>query len=1086
MNIAQLSIKRPIFITCIVLMILALGFLAFKKLPVDLFPNVTFPVVVVNTPYPGAGPAEVETLISKVFENQLSTLPGIKSVSSISKEGLSTVVAEFTLETDVKYAEQLIRNRVSIAKTKLPKDVKEPIINRLDPADQPVIVLALAANLSESELFELANERVKPKVEQVNKVGLVEIIGGRKREVLVELDRNKLKSHELSASRVASALASAGQNIPAGKVSRADKEINMRSLGEFKSLDDIGSTIVSFVGNDNPVRIKDVGEVKDSMEDEKSRAFINGQKSIFLYIYRQSGSNTIAVVDAIKKRVEKLNQEIKDEPSHPHITFIRDGSLKIHANVDDVKESIMLGIVLTIVVVYLFLGNASSTIITALALPNSLIGAFMLMSAFGFSINIMTLLALSLSVGLLIDDAIVVRENIFRHLEMGKSALQAAQEATSEVLIAVIATTLTVIAVFGPIAFLHGIVGQFFKEFGLTICFIMLISLFDALTVAPMLSAYLAGRVIDEKYRRYFKYLAILALLGHFIYLSLCEYWGQLAYHTYITTLGWHALLAVLIVAALYGMGYGARAFGRLQDKLENAYERLMGFALRHPLVIIFIALGIFICSFVAAKYVPKTFLPGQDFGEFLVATEMPPGTSLDAMQDVAQLIEVSLRKHSEVASTVLTVGSNDGEANVAEVYVTLTDAHKRKLNTTQFKDLLRQELKSYAYAKPIVKDVDIVGGGQRPFNLNIVGPDLDQLQGVANQVFERLKKHPALQDPELSFKAGKPEFQIAPDHQKAQALGISSAALGYELRTQVEGTVPAVYREHDLEYDIRVRLREDQRDLKQSFYQSYVPNINQTLIHLSDVARPIETTGPANITRKDRGRYIQIAADIAPKGPGIGGVMTDINKLFKNDIKLPPGVHYEFVGQAENFQELIQNMLIAAGLGMLFIYFVLSSLYESFITPFTIMLVLPLAICGAFYALCITQHSLDIFSMIGCIMLLGIATKNSILLVDFTHQLIEQGLDEKAALLKAGRARLRPILMTTCALIAGMLPIAIGLNEASRQRTSMGIAIIGGLISSTLLTLVVVPATFGYIERFRRFCSRVLTRVFVAEHSVQ
>ncbi len=1032
MNLAALSIKRPVFITCLVMMMLALGWLSLKKLPVDMFPDVNFPFVMVITPYPGAGPAEVETLISKVFENELSSLPGLKSVSSVSKEGLSNVFAEFTLETDVKYAEQQIRDRVSAAKYKLPKDAKEPIIRRMDPADQPILVLTLAADLSETQLYELANETIKPRIEQVAQVGLVSIVGGRKREIQVQLDRSRLKNYQLSATRVTQALASAGQNIPAGNVNRGQTETIIRTLGEFKSMDEVGSTIVSFFGNDNPVRLTDVGKIVDTLEDEKTRGYINGHKTLFLYVYRQSGANTIAVVKAVKKRVAKLNVELEGLPGKPQLASVRDGSQKIKANVIDVQESILIGILLTILVVYLFLGNGRSTLITSMALPNSLIGAFFLMSVAGFSINVMTLLGLSLSVGLLIDDAIVVRENIFRHIEMGKTAIVAAVEGTQEVLLAVVATTLTVIAVFGPIAFLQGIVGQFFKQFGLTICFIMLISLFDALTVAPMLSAYLAGR---DKRRKNFTY---------------------------------------------YIVGWAAEAFGHFQDFLEARYARLLGFTLRHPLVIILLAIGVFMGSMVAVKHVPKTFLPVQDFGEFIVSLELPPGASLDAMQGVATQVDELLRKHPEVAMSVMTIGNADGEANTTELYVELVPAKQRSVDTSMFKQSIRNELKAFSHAKPIVKDVDIVGGGQRPFNLNIVGQDMDELQKVAQQVFERLKNHPALLDMEISYKGGKPEFQIAPDTQKAMALGISNVALGYELRTLVEGQVPAVFRENGLEYDIRVRLQDNQRDLKSGFNETYVPNINQSLIRLPQVAQAVETVGPAQISRQDRGRYIQLSADIAPQGPGIGGAMQDIRKMFETDIKLPKGMRYQFVGQAESFQELLENIVIAAGLGILFIYLVLSSLYESFITPFTIMLVLPLAICGAFFALFITQHSLDIFSMIGCIMLLGVATKNSILLVDFTHQQMEKGIAENEALIQAGRARLRPILMTTAALISGMLPIAIGLNEASKQRTSMGIAIIGGLISSTLLTLVVIPAAFRYIESFRRFSSRVMKKVFI------
>jgi HAE1 family hydrophobic/amphiphilic exporter-1 len=650
----------------------------------------------------------------------------------------------------------------------------------------------------------------------------------------------------------------------------------------------------------------------------------------------------------------------------------------------------------------------------------------------------MTLLALSLSVGLLIDDAIVVRENIFRHAEMGKSSIDAALVGTNEVRLAVIATTLTVIAVFGPIAFLKGVVGQFFKEFGLTVCFAMLISLFDALTIAPMLSAYFVPSAHSSKAGR--------------------------NRNSFLTSLG--------------------NGVEKVHTKINSTYARVLSFALNRPKTTIAGGIGIFVLSIGFMIAAPKTFLPAQDVGEFSVGLDMPPGTNLAAMTDVSMKVDQLLRAHPEVALTVMNAGGRQGEANVTDFFVQLVPRNQRKMNTGQFKELLRQDLKKFSYANPIVKDVDMVAGGFRPFNLNIAGTDFDQLEKISKQVFEKLKNHPGLKDVDIGYRPGKPEFQIQPDPVRAERLGVSTMMMGRELRAQVEGETPAVLREKGREYDIRVRLKEDQRNLQEGFSRTWVPNINHSIIRLSDVARPVTTTGPANITRQDRARYIQISADIAPEGPGMGKVIQDVEQLFKSEIRLPEGMSYRFLGQAEDFKDLMANMLLAITLGILFIYLVLASLYESFVTPLTIMLVLPLAASGAFFAIFITGKYVDIFAMIGCILLLGIATKNSILLVDYTNQLIERGMERKAALLEAGKARLRPILMTSFALIAGMLPVAIGLNEASRQRTSMGTAVIGGVVSSTLLALVIIPAAYSYIEDFRRWSQRLANRL-VGRHPI-
>ncbi|HAR42176.1 MAG TPA: AcrB/AcrD/AcrF family protein [Bdellovibrionales bacterium] len=1040
MSLAQLAIKRPTFITSLVIIIIAVGLQSMSKLGVDLFPNLSFPFVTITTIYPGAGPAEIETLVSKPLEDQMSTVSGIKRLSSINMEGVSRVIAEFTMETDAKYAEAQVRDRASAAKKKMPLEVQDPIIRRLDPADQPILILSVNAELAEGELFDVADDFIRPKLEQVAQVGLVEVLGGRKREIRVALDRDKLKARELSVTAVAGRLAAAGENVPLGKTDQGKQETVFRSIGEFRSLSDIKNTIVNFFGSDIPTTISEIGTVEDSLADETSRAFINGKKALFIYAYRQSGSNTIAVVDALKKRIEKLNTEMVNLKGKPTVSLVRDGSIWIRANVTDVEESILLGITLAVLVVFFFLGNGRSTIITGLALPNSLIGAFILMQLAGFTINIMTLLALSLSVGLLIDDAIVVRENIFRHIEMGKDPKTAALEGTKEVTLAVIATTLAVIAVFGPVGFLSGIVGQFFREFGLTICFAMGISLFDALTMAPMLSAYFAGSLHKNQETR--------------------SIWSRT-------------------------VGRAVRKFDHFQNWLEDKYGNILHFTLRRPLFVLSMSFLVFILSFATVLGVPKTFLPPQDAGEFTVGFDLPPGTNLSTMHTLATQVDETIRANKEIEMTALTVGGRNGESNMSDIYVRLVPSKQRKVNTSQVRELLREQLKPFAYANPKVKDFDPMGFGMRPFAMVILGNDQTELERIGKLTAERLKKHRALKDVDTDFRPGKPELQIVPTETRMKALGISSKTMGQELRGQIEGFTPAKFRENGREYDIRVRLKDDQRNLKDNFAKTYVPNMNFNLVRLTDVATAVEKQGPATINRQDRARYIQISADLTP-GQGMGEAIDDIHEMFKTDVPLPQGYRYSFIGQAENFQELAMNMLLAGGFGTLFIFLILASLYESFITPFTIMLALPLALCGSFVALFIAGESLNIFSMIGTIMLLGVASKNSILLVDYANQLIQSGKTRSEAMIIAGKTRLRPILMTTMALIAGTFPIALGLNEASRQRTGMGVAIVGGLISSTVLTLVVIPAAYAYIDRFRIWVRAQLSRIFMSGASAE
>lgn len=1031
MSLAELSIKRPVFISSIITLILIVGYICIKKLPVNLFPDIEFPVVTVYTPYPGAAPSETETQISKPIEDELSTIANLKSLKSISNEGSSHVIAEFNLDADIQSAKRLVQDKLDFIRNKLPKDAKEPIVRTVDPSSKFIMILAVTGEMSTDKLYEIANDKIKNTIEQAKGVGLVELWGGREQEVLVNIDRKKLKQHNLSASTVVKQINLAGDNIPLGKYDSNQQEIVYRTLGEYNSLDSLKKATVSFYGNDVPITIADVAEVKYGYSDEQYKTFINGKPAVFVLAYRQSGANIISVVDSIKAKLPKLNEKLALIDNSLNISAVQDDSKIIRANVKDVKETIYIGIILTILVVYLFLGSMRSTLITGLALPNSLLGAFILMYLAGFSINVMTLLALSLAVGLLIDDAIVVRENIFRHIQLGKDPVTASIQGTQEVKLAVIGTTLTILAVFGPVAFLYGIVGQFFKEFGLTICFAMLISLFDALTIAPMMSTYFSGKIKSKT-------------------------------HVKNTSKRIQDILNSVI---------------KLQDWLECKYTYVLNFSIKYPLVILVSSLAIFFASIYSIGFLSQTFLPAQEHGEFGISLELPPGSTLNKMEEVSKLVTIELQTIPEIAKIITTIG-NKG-SNKTDFYVTLIEDHQRNLTTTAVKNIASEKLKKFAYAKPLITDIDMVGAGLRPFNLTINGSDDDKLNSIAQQAFDYLKNHPGLTGVEINSQTGKPEIQIKLDHQKADMLGISSKILGQELRTQLDGSVATVLRASGKEYDIRIRAQEDQRDLESNFNNIYIPNINNSLLKLSSFAELVKTTGPAKITRENKSKYINIAADVNPNGPGMAKVMADIHTLFATQIQLAPDMSYDFMGQSESFNELIENMVIALSLGILFIYLVLASLYESFIVPFTIMLVIPLALIGAFFALLFTGTSLDLFSMIGCILLLGLATKNSILLVDYASQKLQEGYSRYDAILEAGKTRLRPILMTTVALIAGMIPVAIGINEASKQRTSMGIAIIGGLISSTILTLVVIPAAFLYIDKMRVWGKAKLERFY-------
>jgi hydrophobic/amphiphilic exporter-1 (mainly G- bacteria), HAE1 family len=1028
---AELSVKRPIFISCLVILVLVLGYISLRSLPLDLFPDITIPTVVIATPYAGSGPEEIETEVSKIIEDEISSISGIEKISSQNREGFSLVIAEFRQDVDIKFAEQQIRAKVSNVKRNLPDDLDEPIIRTVSPSDAPIMSVALSADLPDGKLFDLADDLIKPRFEQVYQVGEVKILGGRKREIHVYLDRQRVAVRETSATEVARSLENAGRNIPSGKTDSANLERTYRTSATFPKIQDIENTIVRAIMGGNAATIGSMGRVVDALEDESSRTYINGEKAILFQIYRQSGANTVQVADDVKSRIVELNKVLSIHGGDPKLQVVRDRSKLIRANVYDVYESIALGIFLTVFVVYLFLGSIRSTIITSVALPTSLLGAFIFMQAFGFTINTMSLLALSLVVGLLVDDAIVVRENIYRKIEEGMSATKAALEGTNEVTLAVIATTLTVLAVFGPIGNLDGITGQYFKQFGLTVCFAMIISLFDALTMAPMLSAYFAGPIKKIAPRNAFM----------------------------------RANAALL------------KWFDGLQVFLENAYESTLRKSLARPFLTLLAGLLIFVGSLFIARALPSTFIPANDNGEFSVNFDLPLGSSLEATDSVAKEIDSVIRTNPEVAYTVVTAGDDEGASNNGSLFVSLVSSKERDKNTSQMKDYIRDQLKQFNQYAIKVGDVDASGSSRRMFNMNITGTDLDELKDYSDRILARIKDHPALLDVDTSFRSGKPEKRVIINTPAALAAGVTPTAVGQELRTQIEGATAGVFREGGRDYDIRVRMEPSQRDLVDNFASVRVPNAYQNSVPLSAVARLEDAVQPANILRENRMRYVQITADIDPDGPGLGGAITEISQIIRDELPPPVGMGFTFVGQAERFKELVKNILVSLALGVLFIYLVLASLYESFITPLTIMMVIPLAACGAFAALYVTGESLNLFSMIGCVMLMGLATKNSILLIDYTLLKRSEGMSRTEALLKAGRTRLRPIIMTSVSMAAGMLPIAIGLNEASRGRSSLGVVVIGGTISSTILTLYVIPAAYEYIDRFQVWFYRIFNK---------
>ena len=1029
MNPARLAIKRPIFISSIVAIIVILGGISYSRIGLELIPDVTFPIISVSTIYPGASPAEVESLVTKPLEDELAAIAGVKHINSENTEGYSAITLEFNMDVDVEKVAQDVRDKVSVARNSLPDDLDDdPVVQKYDPDSTPVMKLALISSLPPAQIYDLAKEKIKPRIARIKDVGTVSITGGNRREIQVEIDHDKMNEYRMSMINLVSKIENSGANVSIGRQEHGSTQTVFRSMGDFTSLEQIGNTLLSFSGDvGNSVSINTIGRVRDGLEDITSAGYIYSpeqkekketanknsnrdvQSCVYLNIIKQSGTNTVKVCDSIKKKIEEINKSMAQTGGNSKLIVTLDQSKWIRTNIDETVTSILVGILLAVMVVFLFLGNVRSTVITAIAIPNSLLGAVIVMNFMGYTFNVMTLMALSLVVGLLVDDAIVVRENIFRKLEAKMDSHKAAELGTTEVMLAVIATTMAIISVFFPIGMLSGVIGKLFKQFGYTVIFAMLVSLFDALTVAPFLSAYFAGdgKKSDMK----------------------------------------------LIVW-----------FEKFQDRLEVIYEKIMKVCLSHPLMVVLATVLIFLTSIILLGQVKKTFFPVGDRGEFTINVEMPAGTSLQGTMDTLRKIEKDIRNLPDMDYYGVTAGTSTGDVTRGTIDCFLKS--DRQKDTQENKKIVRKILKKYAFAFPSVDDPGSSRRGS-PFVLIVSGNDLASVEENAVKIIDRIKDIPDLIDLDSSMKTGKPEFRIIFNDRQMQNLGVSSTTAGVEMRYNVTGAVVGLFKEGGYNYDIRARLKPDQRDVQKLFYTMKVPNATGNMVKLSSIARGEYTKGSAQINRRDKAYIVKITANISPDS-GVGTAMEKVEKAIKAGVKLPPSVAYSFSGQSENFAETASSVLFALVIAIVFIYLVLSSLYESFVTPYTILMAIPPALTGALFSLFITGFMMDIFSMIGMVMLIGLVTKNSILLVDNAVHNLTEGMDRKEAILRAGIRRLRPILMTTFAMLAGMLPLAMGIGEAAKFRQSMGIAIMGGIILSTLVTLIVVPAVFEYIDRFR------------------
>jgi HAE1 family hydrophobic/amphiphilic exporter-1 len=1020
MWISDTSIKRPVFATMVIMALVVFGLVSYPEIGVDLFPKVDFPIVSITTTLKGASPEVMDIDVTDKIEEAVNTINGVKAISSTSTEGGSSIIVEFQLERDIDLAVQDVREQIAAIRSKLPDDITEPVIMKVNPDSTPVMWLSLSGNKSQLELSTYADEVLKEQLQKANGVGALILAGLQKRQVRIWLDLDKLNAYQISPGDVASILGRENVELPGGRIESDTKEFSVKVKGNIRNISDFNDLIVaSYQGV--PVRIRDIGRAEDGMEERRSFARFNGKPSVGIGIQKQTGTNTVEVVDNVKQEVEKIRKSL---PPGMGLNVAFDQSIFIKQSISQVMDHLVIGAILAVISVFVFLRNVRTTLISAIALPVSVIATFALIRVFDFTFNNLTLLALTLSVGILIDDAIIVIENIYRHIEEGMAPREAASFATSEIGLAVTATTLAIVAIFLPVAFMKGIIGRFFLQFALTVVFAVLMSLLVSLTLTPMLSSIF----LHPK--------------------------GEGLKRT-------------------GGLDRVKDALERLHKKIEDAYRPVLEFSLDHRGAVLIGALVIFIFSMYMTKFMGKEFKPQEDQSQFVVRLEAPVDYSLTKADVMFKQAEALVLALPEVTSAFYAQGTGSGgsaQINKAVVFTRLVQRSERKQTQQAIMVDLRKKMSAIPGLKGTVEEVSMLGGGIRnlPIQYVITSGDMEGLQKYSRQVVSELKKVPGIVDVDTSLEAGKPELSIYIDRDKASDLGVSVSTIAEAVNLLISGEVDITKFKDETKgrrYDVRMRLNPQDRMDPDDLGRLYVRARDGSLVQLANVVEIQEGGGPSNITRKDRLRAIWVFANL--EGKPLATAMGDLDSISSRI--LPPGYGTAYVGEAEEMARSFKYLMFAILLGVVLAYMILASQFESFLHPVTVLLAMPLSFIGAFGALMITGKSVSIISFIGLILLMGLVKKNSILLVDYTNTLRERGMPRREAIMQAGPVRLRPILMTTFAMIFGMLPVALGLGEGSDFRAPMGIAVIGGLLTSLFLTLAVVPAAYDLFDDWKQ-----------------
>jgi HAE1 family hydrophobic/amphiphilic exporter-1 len=1020
-KLAEICVRRPVFATMLIMTLMVLGVFSYNRLTVERFPRVEFPTITITTRLPGAAPQEIETEITDKIEEAVNTISGIDELRSTSSEGVSLVFVTFELERGLDEAAQDVRDKVNRALPELPDNIEQPTIEKLDPDASPIMTISIASNRSLREMTEYADKTLRRQIESVNGVGQVLIVGGRKRQINVYLDGDKLRAYNLTVAQVEQALKAQNLEVPGGRVEQTDRTLTLRTLGRVQSSADFNNIVVA--NRDGyPIKISDVGHSEDGVEDELTAGRLNDKPALLLHVRRQSGTNTVDIVDAVKERLEELKKGL---PAGYSLDVVRDQSTFILASFHAIREHLILGSILAALVVLLFMQNLRATIISAIAIPTSIVSTFAAMDAAGITLNAPSMLGLTLSVGIVIDDAIVVLENIFRYIEeKGFKPFDAAIAATREIGLAVMATTLSLVVIFLPVGFMQSIPGRFFKSVALTMAFAIMVSLLVSFTLTPMLSARLLKRLKRKSEE---------------------ESPAEVAHE--VEKSSW------------------------IMRFLDRWYTRILTFSLRHRWIVVVTAILVVLSPGAFGKFIGFNFFPQDDQDEFEVSLRAPEGTSLQKTLEISQQVAAGIRGLKHISYTMTTIGEDQQRTqNLANIYVRLTPLAGRPISQFdimgQVRDQVLPKFDSYNL-RAIVSPVAAISGGGGRFNADISfmlrGPNLEKLDQYSQHLLNKLKAMPGVVDADSSLIVGKPELRAAIDRQKASDLGVNVVDIAQSLRLLVGGDQISTYNEGGEQYEVHVRANEDFRTDPNGISKLNVPSQRLGSIGLDNVVALREGAGPTQIERNGRQRQVTFTANLKP-GFSQSVTLAQLNAEVKA-MNLPPEYVSGVAGNSKELQRTGRGFIIAFLLSFIFMYIVLAAQFESFIHPVTVLLALPLSLPFALISLLITGQQFNMFTMLGLLVLFGMVKKNSILQIDHANGLRAKGMERHDALVQSSRDRLRPILMTTIAFVAGMAPLAWSSGPGAGVNRSTSVVVIGGQTLCLLLTLLVTPVAYSIFD---------------------